>query len=35
VDSFIYGSLADDPDSNIIVRSGRDHPARARLSRSE
>jgi multiple sugar transport system ATP-binding protein len=25
-DSFIYGSLADDPDSNIIVRSGRDHP---------
>ncbi len=25
-DSFIYGSLADDPGSNIIVRSGRDHP---------
>jgi multiple sugar transport system ATP-binding protein len=25
-DSFIYGSLADDPDSNVIVRSGRDHP---------
>ena len=25
-DSYIYGSLADDPDSNVIIRSGRDHP---------
>ena len=25
-DSFIYGSLADDADSSIIVRSGREHP---------
>jgi multiple sugar transport system ATP-binding protein len=25
-DSFIYGSLADDAVSNVIVRSGRDHP---------
>jgi multiple sugar transport system ATP-binding protein len=25
-DSYIYGSLADEPDSNVIVRSGRDHP---------
>jgi multiple sugar transport system ATP-binding protein len=25
-DSFIYGSLADDPGSNVIVRSGREHP---------
>jgi multiple sugar transport system ATP-binding protein len=25
-DSFIYGSLADDAGSNVIVRSGRDHP---------
>jgi multiple sugar transport system ATP-binding protein len=25
-DSFIYGNLADEPDSNVIVRSGRDHP---------
>ena len=25
-DSYIYGHLADDPDSNLIVRSGRDHP---------
>jgi multiple sugar transport system ATP-binding protein len=25
-DSFIYGSLADDPTGNVIVRSGRDHP---------
>jgi multiple sugar transport system ATP-binding protein len=26
-DSFIYGSLADDPESNVIVRSGRKHPS--------
>jgi multiple sugar transport system ATP-binding protein len=25
-DSYIYGHLADDPASNVIVRSGRDHP---------
>jgi multiple sugar transport system ATP-binding protein len=25
-DSYIYGSLADEPDSNVIIRSGRDHP---------
>jgi multiple sugar transport system ATP-binding protein len=25
-DSFIYGSLADDANSNVIVRSGREHP---------
>jgi multiple sugar transport system ATP-binding protein len=25
-DSYIYGSLADEPDANVIVRSGRDHP---------
>ena len=25
-DSFIYGSLADDPGSSVIVRSGREHP---------
>jgi multiple sugar transport system ATP-binding protein len=25
-DSFVYGSLADDPQSSIIVRSGRKHP---------
>jgi multiple sugar transport system ATP-binding protein len=25
-DSYIYGHLADDKESNVIVRSGRDHP---------
>jgi len=25
-DSFVYGHLADDRDSHLIVRSGRDHP---------
>ncbi len=25
-DSYIYGHLADDPESNVIVRSGREHP---------
>jgi multiple sugar transport system ATP-binding protein len=25
-DSYVHGRLADDPDSNLIVRSGRDHP---------
>jgi multiple sugar transport system ATP-binding protein len=25
-DSYIYGSLADEPDSSVIIRSGRDHP---------
>ena len=25
-DSYVYGHLADDAASNVIVRSGRDHP---------
>jgi multiple sugar transport system ATP-binding protein len=25
-DSYVHGRLADDRDSNVIVRSGRDHP---------
>jgi multiple sugar transport system ATP-binding protein len=25
-DSYVYGSLADEPDSSVIVRCGRDHP---------